>query len=97
MATFPSGNLGRKKKNGRFQSTAVKSKTRNLLRLSQNKKSSDSFDDAKEHFSPTVKVKLCYRGEVLSRRQAWSAFLNEVGDLSFFWHKIILLLITLVL
>ena len=95
MATFPAGNLARKKKNGRFQSTAEQNKK--PFRLSQNKKSSDSFDDAKEHFSPTVKVKPCYRGEVLSRGQAWSAFLNEVGDLSFFWHNFILLLITLVL
>ena len=39
------------------------------------------------HFSPTVKVKPRYGGDVLSRGRAWFAFsflLNEVGDLSFF-------------
>ena len=95
MATFRAGNLARKN-NGCFQSTAVKKP----FRLSQNKKSSDSFDDAKEHFSPTVKVKPCYRGDVLSRGRAWFAFcflLNEFGDLSFFWHNFILLLIHFVL
>ena len=43
------GKLARKK-NGRFQSTAVKSKTRNFFRLLQNKKSTDSLDDAKVSF-----------------------------------------------
>ena len=51
MATFRAGKIARKK-NGRFQSTAVKSKEQNkkLFRLSQNKKSSDSLDDAKVSF-----------------------------------------------
>ena len=37
-----------------------------------------------------------YQGDVLSTGRARFAFcflLNEVGDLSFFWHKIILLLL----
>ena len=49
MVTFRAGKLARKKK-GRFQSTAVKSNTGNLFRLSQKKKSSDSLDDAKVLF-----------------------------------------------
>ena len=49
MATFRAGKLGRKK-NGRFQSIAVKSKTGNFFRLLQNKKSSDNLDDAKVSF-----------------------------------------------
>ena len=41
MATFRAGKLARKK-NGRFKSTAVKSKTGNFFRLLQNKKSSET-------------------------------------------------------
>ena len=44
MATFRAGKLARKK-NGRFQSTAVKSRTENLLD-SRKRKSSDSLADA---------------------------------------------------
>ena len=44
MATFRAGKLARKK-NGRFQSTAVKSRTENLLD-SRKRKSSDSLVDA---------------------------------------------------
>ena len=44
MATFRAGKLARRK-NGRFQSTAVKSRTENLLD-SRKRKSSDSLADA---------------------------------------------------
>ena len=62
MATFRAGKLARKK-NGRFQSTAVKSRTENLLD-SRKRKSSDSLADA-------IKVSFqseCESGTVLSGR-----------------------------
>ena len=64
MATFRAGKLDRKK-NGRFQSTGVKSRTENFLD-SRKIKSSDSLADAiKCHFSLSSKARPCYRGDVL--------------------------------
>ena len=66
MATFRAGKLARKK-NGRFLSTAVKSRTENLLD-SRKRKSSDSLADAiKVSFQSerSAKAKPCYRGGVL--------------------------------
>ena len=80
------GKLARKN-NGHFQSTAVKSKTRNFLDSRKTKSRVIALIMLKCHFSPTVKVKPRYRGDVLSRGRAWFAFcflLNEVGDLSFY-------------
>ena len=77
MAHFCVGKLTRK--NGDFQSTAVKSKKKSRVML-------------KCHFSPRVKVKLHCQGYVLSRGRARCAFcflLNKVGDLSFFWHNVL--------
>ena len=54
MASFRAGKLARKK-NGRFQSTAVKSRTENLLD-SGKRKSSDSLADA-------IKVSFQFEGE----------------------------------
>ena len=86
MATFRAGKLARKK-NGRVQSTAVKSKTRKFLDSRKTKSRVIALMMLNFHFSPRVKVKPRYRGDVLSRGRAWFAygFLgNEVGDLSFF-------------
>ena len=100
MATdFRAGKLARKK-NGRFQSTSVKSKTGNFLDSRKTKSRVIALMMLKRHFSPRVKVKPRYRGDVLSRDRAWLAFcflLNEVGNLSFFWHNFIILLLLFVL
>ena len=102
MATFRAGKIARKK-NGRFQSTAAKSKTRNFLDSRKTKSRVIALMMLKCHFSPRVKVKPRYRGGVLLRGRAWFAFcflLNEVGDLSFFFFfldKFILLLLLFVL
>ena len=98
-ANFRAERLARKK-NGRFQSTAAKSKTRNFLVSRKTKSRVIALMMLKCHFSPRVKVKPRYRGDVLSRGRAWFAFcflLNEVGDLSFFRHNFIILLLLFVL
>ena len=95
MATFLAGKLARKK-NGRFQSTAVKNKTRHFLDSRKTKSRVIALMIPKCHFTLRVKVKLRYQGGVLFRGQAWFAFcflLNEVGDLTFFWHNFNLLLL----
>ena len=92
MATFRAGKLARKK-NGRFQSTAVKSKTGNYLDSQKKKNRVIALLITKCHFSPRVKMKQRYRGA----RFAFCFLLNEGGDLSFFWHYFILLLLLFVL
>ena len=88
MANFRAGKLARKK-NGRFQSTAVKSKTGSYLDSRKTKSRVIALMMLKSHFSPRVKVKPLYRRDVLSRGRAWFALCfvqNEVGDLSLlFW------------
>ena len=99
MANFRAGKLARKK-NGRFQSTAVKGKTRNFLDSRKTKSGVIALMMLKCHFSPRVKVKPRYRGGELLRGRAWFVFcflLNEVGDLSFLWHNFIPLLLLFVL
>ena len=99
MATFRAGKLARKK-NGRFQSTAVKRKTRNFLDCRKTKRRVIDLMMLKCHFSPRVKVKPRCRGYVLLKGRAWFAFcflLNVVGDLSFVWHNFILLFLLFVL
>ena len=99
MANFRAGKLAGKK-NNRLQSTAVKSKTGNYFYSRKTKSRVIALLMQKCRFSPRVKVKPRYRGDVLSRGRAWFAFcflLNEVGDLSFFWHNFILLLLLFVL
>ena len=86
MANFRAGKLAGKK-NNRLQRTAVKSKTGNYLDSRKTKSRVIALLMQKCHFSPRVKVKPRYRGDVLSRGRAWFAFcflLNEGGDLSFF-------------
>ena len=92
MANLRAGTLARKK-NGRFQSTAVKSKTGIFLDSRKTKSRVIASMVLNCHVSPRVKVKPRYdpiSGRRLLRGRAWFAFcflLNEVGDLSFFWHK----------
>ena len=69
MATIRVGKLTRNK-NGRFQSTAVKSTTKNLLD-SGKRKSSDSLADT---------IKVSFQSECGS-----AELLNEVGDLHIFF------------
>ena len=86
MANVRAGKLARKR-NGRFQSTAVKRKTVNFSDSRKTKSRVIALMMLKCNFSPRVKVKPRYRGDVLSRGRAWFAFcflLNKVGDLSFF-------------
>ena len=79
MVIFCVGKLARKK-NGHFQSTAVKSKAKSRV---------IAWMMLKCHFSLRVKVKPRYRGDVLLSGRGWFTLrlcfhLNEVGDLSFF-------------
>ena len=91
--TFQNGDLScgklARKKNGSFQSKAVTRKTRNILDSRKKKKSRViALMMLKCHFSPRVKVKPRYRGDVLLRGRAWFAFCflpNEFRDLSFFF------------
>ena len=71
MATFRAGRLARKK-NGRFQSTAVKSRTENLLD-SLKRKSSDSLADA---------IKVSFQSECESETVLSGRRVVEVGLLS---------------
>ena len=99
MAVFHERKLARKK-NGQLRSTVVKSRTENLLGSRKKNSRVIALRRLKCHSSPRVKVKPRYRGDVLSRGRARFAFcflLNEVGDLSFFWHRFILLLLLFVL
>ena len=73
MATFRAGKVARKK-NGRFQSTAVKSRTRNLL--DSLKRKSDSLADA-------IKVSIqseCKSETVLSGRRVAPLLSKELAD-----------------
>ena len=64
MATFRAGKLARKK-NGHFQSTAVKSRTENVLYF-RKRKSTDSLADAiKVSFQSECESEPCYREGVL--------------------------------
>ena len=74
MVTFHAGKLARKKNGGRFQSTAVKSKTRNFLDSRKTKSRVIALMMIKFDFSPRVKVKPQYRGDVLSRGRGWFTF-----------------------
>ena len=60
MATFHAGKLGRKK-NGCFQSTEVKSKTKTFLDSRKTKSRVIALMMLKCHFSPRVKVKPHHR------------------------------------
>ena len=71
MATFRAGKLARKK-NGRFQSTAVKSRTENLLD-SRKRKSSDSLADA---------IKVSFQFECESETVLTGKRVVELGFLS---------------
>ena len=64
MATFRAGKLARKK-NGRFQSTAVKSSTENFSGFRKIKSSGSLADAIKYNFSLNAKAKPFYRGGVL--------------------------------
>ena len=72
MATFRAGKLARKK-NGHFQSTAVKSRTENVL-YSRTRKSTDSLADA------TIKVS--FQSECESETVLWGRRVVELGLLS---------------
>ena len=71
MATFRAGKLARKK-NSRFQSTAVKSRTENVLD-SRKRKSSDSLADA---------IKVSFRSECESETVLSGRRVVELGLLS---------------
>ena len=59
MTNFRAGKIARKK-NGRFQSTAVKSKTGNFLGSRKTKSRVIALMMVNCHVSPRVKVKPCY-------------------------------------
>ena len=99
MANFRAGKLA-KKEEWPFSEHSSNEQNEKLLRLSQNKSLVIALMMLKCHFSLRVKVKLRYRGDVLSRGRAWFTFCflpNEVGDPSFFRHNFIILLLLFVL
>ena len=71
MTTFRAGKLARKM-NGRFQSTAVRSRTENFLD-SRKRKSSDSRADA---------IKVSFQSECESDTVLWGKRVVELGLLS---------------